>query len=136
MYIKKSTKKISFKFIVSFILSAIWMSTNIAYAEKPVIAWQQGAKLGTIALFYTAETPVKDLPECLATLPKEEISAKRYVKVWYHHVRHIRNEVAELPSSMQDAKLADHVEIWPADCSKGKLSRISQVFNVEQKFFD
>ena len=132
MYIKKSTKKLSVKFIGRFFLCATLMSTNFAYAEKPEIAWQQGAKLGTIALFYTAETPVKDLPECLASLPKEEFSAKRYVKVWYHHVRHIRNEVAELPSNMQEAKLADHVEIWPADCSKGRLSRISQVFNAKQ----
>ena len=130
MYDKQSAKKFLVKFIGSFFLCASLMSTNFAYAAKPEIAWQQGAKLGTIALFYSAETPVKDLPECLAALPKEELSAKHFVKVWYHHVRLIRNEVAELPPGMQEAKLADHVEIWPADCSQGKLSRISQVFTV------
>ncbi len=132
MYIKKSTKNFSVKFIESLFLCASLMTINIAYAEKPEIDWQRGAKLGTIALFYTAETPVKDLPECLAALSKEELMAKHFVKVWYHHVRLIRNEVAELPSSMPEAKLADQVEIWPADCSKGKLSRISQVFSVAQ----
>lgn len=35
---------------------------------------------------------------------------------------------AETPDDLLDAKLEDQVEIWPADCAEGRLSRITKVF--------
>lgn len=130
MYIKKFSQKISFTYAKYFLLCASLLTINIAHAERSEINWQQGAKLGTIVLFYTAETPAKDLPECLSHLSKEELATKHYVKVSYHHVRLTHHEVAELPKELLHVKLEDHVEIWPENCSNGKLSRVSQVFSA------
>ncbi|HTD02231.1 hypothetical protein [Undibacterium sp.] len=104
-------------------------ASSTTAADRPQVNWQEGAKLGTIEYIYDAETPEKDLPDCLATLPKKELSSRHFVKVWYRHVRLMRHEVAELPDDLLHAKVDDHVEIWPADCSRGKLSRISKVFS-------
>lgn len=128
MNTQKITRQLMLTCVNTLALCALFTPFHTALAEQHAINWQVGAKLGTIALFYSNETPAKDLPECLSLLSKEELATKHYVKVWYHHGRLIQNEVAELPSDLLHAKLEDHVEIWPADCSKGKLSRISQVF--------
>lgn len=103
-------------------------ASSAVAAERPHVKWLEGAKLGTIEYIYSAETPEKDVPACLASLPKEELSRRHFVKVWYRHVRLVRHEVAELPDDLAHAKLEDQVEIWPADCAEGRLSRISKVF--------
>ncbi len=100
-----------------------------ARAQQPEISWEQDAKRGTIIFLYDARTPQKDLPHCLAllNLSKENLDAGHYARIAYHHIRQMHQEVAQLPDNLSQAKLDDQVEIWPANCSKGKLSRVSQI---------
>lgn len=69
------------------------------------------------------------MPECLAHLSKEDLASGRFVRLRYRHVRIAHSAVAELPSGLQ-VKIDDQVEVWPEDCSLGKISRISRVLPV------
>ncbi|CDG83209.1 hypothetical protein [Janthinobacterium agaricidamnosum] len=109
---------------LSALLSASLLSS--CASDKPAsVDWRHGAKHGDIAGFYDADTPRDSLPACLAQLPAEQLAQQRYVKIHYHHVRRMLVEVALLPDGQQVA-LGDKVELWPEDCSLGKLSRITQ----------
>ncbi len=106
------------------LLSASLLS-SCASDTPASVDWQHGAKHGEIAGFYGPDTPRDSLPACLAQLPAEQLTRQRYVKINYHHVRRMLIEVAPLPDGQQ-AAIGDKVELWPEDCSLGKLSRITQ----------
>jgi hypothetical protein len=111
------------------IFSILWtlLLTSCASSfDQPAIDWQNGAKRGWIVSFYTPDSASVDLPNCLANLPKADLATRHFVKVEYRHVRQMYSEVAELPAAMQ-AKINDQVELWPEDCSRGKISRIARV---------
>ena len=100
------------------------------------VDWRNGAKHGWVSGFYTADTPRKELPKCLADLPAEELAAHRFVKIDYRHVRRMVVEVAELPelsADQQAVRIGDRVELWPRDCAEGQLSRISKMMAVQAK---
>jgi hypothetical protein len=92
------------------------------------VDWKNGAKHGWVSGFYTADTPLADLPKCLADLPPGQLAGHLFVKIDYRSVRRMMVEVAEVPGgTAQTVKLGDRVELWPQDCSRGKLSRISKM---------
>jgi hypothetical protein len=91
-----------------------------------MVDWNHGARRGWIVSAYGPDSATA-LPPCLADLPRGEFSTRRFVRVKYRHVRLMLHEVAELPPAL-DAKIGDVVELWPASCSAGKISRIAQVF--------
>lgn len=100
-----------------------------ACATKPAhldVDWQHGAKHGWVAAIYGADTPRAELPACLADLSADELAHHHYVRVGYRHVRVMHTEVAELPPDVT-VQLGEKVELWPADCDKGRLSRISRI---------
>lgn len=108
---------------------ATWLAGCAPSAPKAGTAevdWSHGAKHGWVAGFYDAATPRAALPACLAALPADELAQHRFVRIDYRHVRRMLVEVAELPPQ-SDVKVGDRVELWPEDCARGKLSRISRV---------
>jgi hypothetical protein len=115
--------------LMQILLPILMLAGGGTHAQQPEINWEQDAKRGTIIFLYDARTPQKDLPHCLAllNLSKENLDAGHYARIAYHHIRQMHQEVAQLPDSLSQAKLDDQVEIWPANCSKGKLSRVSQI---------
>lgn len=91
-----------------------------------------GLKHGWVSGFYTAQTPRAELPACLAALPPERLEGHLFVKVDYRAVRRMMVEVAEVPTlvgadGQQSVRLGDRVELWPEDCTRGRLSRITRL---------
>lgn len=95
--------------------------------EVPTVDWQHGARRAWVMNEYAADAAAAELPPCLASLPAADYASHHFVRVRYRHVRIMYEEVAELPSGLQ-VKTGDRVELWPADCQAGQLSRISKVF--------
>lgn len=108
------------------ILALALALASCSTAPAPDINWQDGAKHGWVSQIYSSATPKQDIPACLASLSPAELDQRHFVRISYRHVRRMLVEVAELPEG-DIAKIDDRVELWPADCDKGKLSRISRV---------
>jgi len=94
------------------------------------IDWQHGARRGWVVNSYSPALVASMRPPCLANLPADEYSTRRFVQVRYFHVRVMYYDVAELPAGL-DLKEGDRVELWPADCAAGQISRIGQVFPLK-----
>lgn len=95
--------------------------------DVPAIDWQHGARRAWVLSEYAPDIDAAQLPPCLAVLPAADYGRRHFMRVRYRHVRLMYEEVAELPSGLQ-AKAGDRVELWPANCEAGQLSRISRVF--------
>ena len=90
------------------------------------VDWKNGAKHAWVVKSYESASSPSDLPRCLASLEKKEFAARNFVQVRYHHGRRMIYEVVELPAGLQ-AGVDEELEIWPEDCTKGKLSRMSRI---------
>lgn len=104
------------------------MAGPVCACHSQSIDWQNGAKRGWIVEIYQSDSQSEKLPECLQAIPESERMNRHFVKVQYRHVRLMRVAIAELPKELQ-AKIDDQVELWPEDCSRGKLSRISKLLS-------
>lgn len=93
----------------------------------PAADWQQGARRAWVMSDYAPDAVTTALPPCLASLPAADYANRHFVRVLYRHAKIMHEEVAELPPGLQ-AKSGDRVELWPADCQAGQLSRIAKVF--------
>jgi len=93
--------------------------------------WQNGAKRGWIVGIYGPDPTSADVPICLASLSPAEQRARQFVKLRYWHGRQTVTEVAELPRDLR-VKIDDRVEVWPEDCSQGKISRISRALAAKE----
>lgn len=114
------------RFRIHYLILAL-LSGCAATADISPVDWQHGAKRAWVLAAYAPDASPAQLPPCLAGLPAADYAARRFVSVRYRHVKLMHDEVAELTPDLQ-AKAGDRVELWPADCSAGKLSRISKVF--------
>ena len=114
------------KLSISLICVVLLLTSCASNSIDSAVDWQNGAKRGWIVNFYVPETPGNNLPECLAMLTKQELASRHFVTVKYHHVRQMFYTIAELPATMQ-ANVNDQVELWPKDCSRGEISRVSRV---------
>ena len=109
-------------------LASLLLAACAPLAAEHDVDWKSGAKHGWVSGFYTADTPLADLPKCLADLPPGQLAGHLFVKIDYRSVRRMMVEVAEVPGgAAQTVKLGDRVELWPQDCARGKLSRISKM---------
>lgn len=108
------------------IILALQLTACASSSQVPSADWRNGAKHAQIVQFYTFDVPSTELPECLASVSETERATNHFVKVQYRHARRMFYAVAELPESMP-AKIDDKVELWPEDCSRGKISRISRI---------
>ena len=99
-------------------------------SNRGEIDWQFGARRGVVAQFYTPETPIGDLPECLATVARTELAGRRFVRVDYKHIRHLFSTTVEVPTGAA-LKINQQVEVWPDDCSHGKFGRIGRIFPAD-----
>ncbi len=111
------------------LILALLLSACASNPEDQTVDWKNGARRAWIVRVYSPATPRAELPECLSNLPIEEMKTKHFVKVEFHHVRQMWNAIAELPDTMT-AAVDDQVELWPEDCSQGKISRISRVLST------
>ena len=97
-----------------------------ASRKYPVqINWEHGEKRGSVTYVFDANTPRDQLPACIASPASDQIGARRYVQVKYHHTRHFLYEVGELPTDT-NTKVGDLVEFYAKHCRAGKLSTISR----------
>jgi hypothetical protein len=92
-------------------------------------------KHGWISGFYTEATPRSELPKCVAELPPEQLSSRRFVKIDYRHSRRMLIEVAELPEIVgeEPVRIGDRVELIPQDCPEGLLSHITRMMPRQPK---
>jgi hypothetical protein len=89
---------------------------------------EHGARLGEVMAIYTAQTPAAMRWRCIAALSPDQVAGHRYLEIRYHHGRLMRHEVAEFASpDGQAVSVGDFVELYPADCDKGDLSRITHL---------
>ena len=65
------------------------------------IDWEHGAKRGSVPYVFDASTSRDQLPACFAGLASDQIAARRYVQVKYHHRLHFLNDAEELPTIVQ-----------------------------------
>ena len=108
----------------------IFFSSNVFSAEGSV-DWEAGAKRGWILKIYDQNTIENELPECVKKIPQTDRNNKLFVKVWYRHVRSGRVTIAEITDPM-NLKIDDQVEIFPADCDKGKFAHITKIFTSKE----
>lgn len=114
------------KLSIFMVCAAVVLNSHAMDSSDVAVDSHHAAKHGSIVNFYIPDTPDINLPQCLATLTKQELASRRFVTVQYRHVRHMFYTIAELPSTMQ-ANVNDQVEFWPEDCARGKISRILRV---------
>jgi hypothetical protein len=118
-----SSKKTTIGIILLMLLAACASSS-----QGPAVDSQNDAKHAWIDKFYSLDIPGLQLPECLATLSETERVTKHFVSVRYWHARQMFYAVAELPETLK-VKVDDQVEVWPEDCSTGKISRITRILS-------
>jgi hypothetical protein len=112
------------------VTTAATMLAGCATSSAPnSVDWPNGARRGWVVSTYTPGQDASTLPACLASLPAADYAARRFVKIRYRQARLLRTEVAEITPGLQ-LRDGDRVELWPADCAAGKLSRISKVFSA------
>ena len=92
----------------------------------PAVDWQNGAKHGWVSQLYSSATLKQNLPACLTSFSPAELDQRHFAHISYRNARLMVFEVGELPEGVV-AKIDDRVELWPADCDKGTLSRITRV---------
>lgn len=114
--------------IISLILL---LSSCASNAPADSVDLDNGARRASIVMLYTPESLHEELPQCLSYLPLDELATRHFVKVKYKSFRHVRVSVAELPDTLQVAP-GDQVELWPEDCSIGKISRITRILSSIQ----
>lgn len=90
------------------------------------VDWQHGAKHGWVSQMYSSATPKQTIPACLSSFSPTELDQRHFARISYRNARRMLVEVGELPEGAV-AQIDDRVELWPADCDQGKLSRITRV---------
>lgn len=96
-----------------------------ACAEAPKVDWKAGAKRAWVVALYEAGHR-QDLPACLEQLSDADLANRHFVELRYRHVRIMYRAVAEVPPDLAVTS-GTQVELWPADCGQGHLSRISRL---------
>ena len=81
---------------------------------------------GTVVSFYFADTPVQELPPCLARRSPSERAAHRYVRISTPRLSQMQSTVAEWPEGVQ-LVLNQPVDVWPENCAAGQLGRLARV---------
>ncbi len=85
---------------------------------------------GTVVSFYFAETPLQELPPCLAMRSPAERAAHRYVRISTPRLRQLQSTVAEWPDGVQ-LVLNQPVDVWPENCAAGQLGRLARVLPTQ-----
>jgi hypothetical protein len=109
---------------LSLALGVAWLSACATTGTMDSQAKE--ARQGWIDAIYTTSDLPQPLPPCLANISPSEIAAGRIVEVSYWSSRKVIYKLAKLPPSMT-ASLHEEVEIWPQNCSAGKLSRVDKI---------
>lgn len=110
------------------ILFVLLLTSCASGSPGPAADWKNGAKRAWIVESYLPNGPNAEMPACLGALSQTELATKHLVKAKYWHVRQMFYTIAEVPDSLQ-TKVDDQVELWPEECSHGKISRISRVLS-------
>lgn len=115
----------------AMLLAAVALGGCASISQPDDPRFADGRVVATVLSAYAPDAPRASLPPCLATLPPEKYSQRRFVQVRYRRHRVARTEVAELAPA-QLVKAGDRIELWPASCSAGKLSRSGRVITPSQ----
>lgn len=99
-------------------------------AGVPLIDWEHGARRGEIVEQINMDTPLANLPPCLATLSAAERAGRSFVKVQRFQRRFMAVEIAEVAKGVSTMP-GTQVEIFPADCDAGKLARVTRALSVK-----
>ena len=103
--------------------AALCLLLLCACSAAPKVDWEHGAHRAWVVAAYPPGRNA-DLPLCLVQLSDSDLATRHFVALRYRHVRTMRTAVAEVPEGL--ALPPDtQVELWPADCARGQLSRIS-----------
>lgn len=114
--------------VLSIAVSALLLAACASKSDTRVVNWQQGGKRAWVVSELDPNAPLATLRPCLANLSAADYASRHFVEVRYHHARLIHHEIAEVPPGLA-IKAGDEIELWPADCSSGKLSRIGKALN-------
>lgn len=87
--------------------------------------WGSTVKFGRIVAIYAPDAVRSELPPCLAILAPADYASRRFAKVRYRYYRGGHHEVVELPAA-QSAKVGQTIELWPASCEAGQISRLNK----------
>jgi|PersoiStandDraft_1058852.scaffolds.fasta_scaffold159582_2 hypothetical protein len=112
-------------------LAAVALGGCASLSQPDDPRFVDGRVVATVLSAYAPDAPRDSLPPCLASLSPEQFAQRRFVKVRYRRHRVARTEVAELAPA-QLLKEGDRIELWPASCSAGKLSRSGRVITPSQ----
>ena len=129
--LRSEVKMSSKRRLVSAILNVLLLCACSSPPSELSADWRNGAKRGWIVGIFVPDSASEDIPSCLARLSPAERSSRQFVKFRYWHARQTITEVAELPPDLL-VKIDDRVEVWPDNCSQGKVSRISRVLTAKE----
>ena len=92
----------------------------------PLVDWENGARHGRIVEMIDNQASVAGRAPCIEALSAKTFSEKRYARVAIHGIRSFRFDFAEIPPEIQVTR-GTEVEIFPANCTKGTLGRVTRV---------
>ncbi|GAA4021708.1 hypothetical protein [Actimicrobium antarcticum] len=110
-------------------LGAALLASCASLNNRPEIDWQHGARHGVVAGFYTPETAMDMLPECLSRMPKATLAERHFVSVRYRHVRHHAYAVVEV-ADVRPLSIGMEVEVLPDDCAHDQFGRIVRILSA------
>ena len=119
-----STNKLGFILVCAFYLTSCSLTSPEMETD-----WKHGAKHAWVVKSYDPSSSQSELPACLSRLDRKEFATRNFIQIRYHHAKRMLYEVAELPADQQ-VNAGDELEVWPEDCTQGKLSRISRVLKA------
>lgn len=116
-------------------IAAVALCGCASFSQTNDPRFADGRVVATVLSAYAPDTPRATLPPCLAAISPEQFAQRRFIKVRYRRHRVYRNEVAELAPA-QNIMEGDRIELWPASCSAGKLSRSGEIFPTSERVLD
>jgi hypothetical protein len=119
-------------FLNRLLMSLVTLLLLSACAADPTLGdvdWKHGARRGVVESTFAPDLSPELRPRCLAGMTQEQYGSQRFVRVRYRHVRLMQTAVAPVPADLKIGN-GDVVELWPADCSAGGISRLSRALRT------
>ena len=112
----------AYRLIIVFV--CVVLSSCVQQINEERVDWHRGARYGRVLEMVTAQEGDLAAHDCLgANKPSE--SSQQFARVHYRGSRLPHNVVALVPYGL-DLRPGDEVELWPSECSEGRMARVGR----------
>jgi hypothetical protein len=107
------------------IMACIFLTSCAQPLGHGEIDWDRGARRAMVLEILTPQAAEAEARTCVSA-GWDWHAGRAYARVRYRRVRHYRNAVATVPVDLA-LRPGDEIELWPGDCSQGRLGRVERV---------